>query len=94
MVIIQIDPLESGQHPIQSQSGRQSCWMEGYIEVPAHLEAAAWESLGWCELTIEDGILTGITPTERPDPEPGPEPEAPVTWEALASAIREGVNAV
>ena len=29
-----------------------------------------------------------------PDPEPEPEPEEPVTWSALASAIREGVNAV
>ena len=26
MTIIQIDPLETGQHPIQSQSGRSACW--------------------------------------------------------------------
>lgn len=75
MTIIQIEPLETGQHPIQSQSHRKSCWLEGWIEVPAHLESAVWETLGWCDLTIEDGKLTGITPTERPEPEPEPEPE-------------------
>ena len=42
MTIIQIEPLESGQHPIQSQSHRRACWVEGYIEVPVHLEAAVW----------------------------------------------------
>ena len=72
MTIIQIDPLDSGQHPIQSQSGRTSCWVDGWIEVPAHLEAAAWDSLGWCDLQIEDGKLVGITPTDRPDPKPVP----------------------
>ena len=31
MTIIQIEPLETGQHPIQSQSGRRACWLDGYI---------------------------------------------------------------
>ena len=75
MTIIQIEPLETGQHPIQSQSHRKSCWLNGWIEVPSHLESAVWETLGWCDLTIEDGKLTGITPTERPEPEPEPTPE-------------------
>ena len=73
MTIIQIDPLETGQHPIQSQSGRRACWLDGYIEVPVHLEAAVWATYGWCDLQIEEGALVGITPTERP-PEPEPEP--------------------
>ena len=72
MTIIQIDPLETGQHPIQSQSGRRACWLDGYIEVPAHLHDAVWATYGWCDLKIEEGKLVGITPTERP---PGPEPE-------------------
>ena len=46
MTIIQIDPLETGQHPIQSQSGRRACWLEGYIEVPAHLHDAVWATYG------------------------------------------------
>jgi hypothetical protein len=74
MTIIQIDPLETGQHPIQSQSGRSACWLDDYIEVPAHLHDAVWATYGWCDLQIEGDKLVGITPTERP-PEPEPEPE-------------------
>lgn len=75
MTIIQIEPLESGQHPIQSQSRRTSCWLEGYIEVPAYLESAVWNTLGWCDLTIEGGMLTGVTLGTIPEPEPAPELE-------------------
>jgi len=84
MTIIQIEPLESGQHPIQSQSGRSACWVEGYIEVPVHLEAAVWATCGWCDLHIEEGRLVGVTPTERP-PEPEPEPEPPSVEERVAA---------
>lgn len=87
MTIIQIEPLESGQHPIQSQSGRSVCWLDGYIEVPIHLEAAVCATLGWCDLQIEEGKLVGVTPTERP-PEPEPEPQPPseedITLDMLA----------
>jgi hypothetical protein len=75
MLIIQIEALESGQHPIQSQSGRKTCWLPGYIEVPHHLEREVWACLGWCDLTIEGGKLNGITPGAIPEPEPAPEPE-------------------
>lgn len=67
MTIIQIEPLESGQHPIQSQSGRSSCWEEGWIKVPSNLESEVWDSLGWCDLKIEGGELTGVTATEKPE---------------------------
>ena len=76
MTIIKINPLESGQHPIQSQSGRRACWLDGYIEVPAHLHDAVWATYGWCDLDIQGDKLVGITPTERP-PEPEPEPSRP-----------------
>lgn len=82
MTIIQISQLYTGQHPIQYQSGRASCWLDGWIAVPAHLEAAVWETLGWCDLTIENGVLTGITPTDRPEPDPEPV-EMPTTEERL-----------
>lgn len=84
MTIIQIDPLETGQHPIQSQSGRRACWLEGWIEVPAHLHDAVWATYGWCDLHIEEGRLVGVTPTERP-PEPEPEPEPPSVEERVAA---------
>lgn len=70
MTIIQMSSREDGQHDIQSQSRRRAVWLPGYIEVPAHLEAAAWSSCGYCDLTIENGVLVGITHTERPEPEP------------------------
>ena len=87
MTIIQIEPLETGQHPIQSQSGRRACWLDGYIEVPSHLHDAVWATYGWCDLQIEEGKLVGVTPTERP-PEPEPEPQPPsaegITLDMLA----------
>ena len=90
MTIIQIEPLESGQHPIQSQSGRRACWLDGYIEVPAHLHDAVWATYGWCDLKIEEGKLVGITPTERPPgPEPEPEPSPLDRLEALEEALAQ-----
>lgn len=65
MTIIKIEALQSGQHPIESQSGRTSCWLDGYIEVPEDLVSKVVESLGWCNLDIQDGVLVGITLTER-----------------------------
>ena len=90
MTIIKINPLETGQHPIQSQSGRRACWLEGYIEVPAHLHDAVWATYGWCDLKIEEGKLVGITPTERPPgPEPEPEPSTLDRLEALEEALAQ-----
>ena len=86
MTIIKIEPLETGQHPIQSQSGRTSYWIDGWVEVPVHLEPSVWSSLGWCDLDIQDGVLVGITPTERPEPEPEP-PAPPTELEQLRADI-------
>lgn len=83
MTIIRISALPSGQHPVESQSDRESCWLDGYIEVPSHLESAVWDTLGWCDLQIEDGVLVGITPTERPEPEP--EPYTPTQEDRLSA---------
>lgn len=69
MTIISIEPNENSCHTIQSQPDRSACWEEGYIEVPAHLEAAVWDSGGYCDLTIENGTLTGITPVSPPSPD-------------------------
>ena len=86
MTIIKINPLETGQHPIQSQSHRRACWLEGYIEVPAHLHDVVWATYGWCNLQIEENKLVGITPTERP-PEPEPEPSPLDRLGALEEAL-------
>ena len=95
MTIIKLASSENGQHPVQSQSGRDACWLDGWIAVPEELERSVWETLGWCDLQIDDGKLVGVTPTERPElaplPKPQPDGEA-VTWEALAQAYFQGVS--
>ena len=75
MTIIEINAHEDGSHNLQSRNGAVRVWEDGYIEVPTHLEAKAWESLGWCDLVIDEetGALTDIIPTENPEP-PEPEP--------------------
>lgn len=96
LTIIKVDANESGQHDIQSQSTRHRVWEDGYIEVPAHLEAKVWESLGWCDLVIDEetGALTDIIPTEKPEPpEPEPsEPEQPPTVEERLNDIEEAIQ--
>ena len=94
--IIKVAADETGQHDIQSQSGRTRPWLEGYIIVPAHLEAKAWESLGYCDLVIDEetGALTDIIPTEKPEP-PEPEPGEATLEERVGnieSAIERGLS--
>lgn len=69
MTIIEINARPDGGHGLQSQSGRTSCWLEGWIEVSSNLESQVWATAGYCDLTIEDGKLTAITPIERPAPD-------------------------
>ena len=92
MTIIAIEDREDGFHNIKSQTGRTKSWLDGYIEVPAHLEAKVWESLGWCDLVIDEetGALTDIIPTEKPEP---PEPE-PSETELLRQKVAELQNQI
>lgn len=85
MTIIKIEGI-NGLHPIESQSHRTNCWVDGYIAVPAPLEAAVCESQGYCDLTIEDGVLVGITPLPIPEPESVPPIIDPLTETQLAMA--------
>ena len=81
MTIIQIEPIIVKEkyklHPIQSQSGRAACWLDGWIEVPSHLESKVWATMGHCNLVINDDVLVDVIETERPDPDP--EPPRPVS---------------
>lgn len=73
MTIMEIVARSDGGHGLQSQSHREECWLEGWIAVPEGLTQAVLDCGGYCELTVEDGILTAITPKERPArPEPEP----------------------
>lgn len=92
MTIIEINAHEDGSHNLQSRNGAVRVWEDGYLEVPAHLEAKAWESLGWCDLVIDEetGALTDIIPTEKPEP---PEPE-PSETELLRQKVAELQNQI
>ncbi|SBV99430.1 Toxin-antitoxin system, toxin component domain protein [uncultured Eubacteriales bacterium] len=67
-MIIKITPNENGSHA--NQSTTPQIIPDGWIEVPAHLEADFIASGALCDLTIEGGALVGITPLPIPDPEP------------------------
>lgn len=79
--------------PIEAQSHRTEVWLEGYVAIPEHLIDLAWETCGYCDLVLDDnGNLTDIIPTEKPDI---PTSETPMTdMDELAMAIKEGVNAI
>lgn len=92
MTIIEINAHEDGSHNLQSRNGAVRVWEDGYLEVPAHLEAKAWESLGYCDLVIDEetGALTDIIPGEKPEP---PEPE-PSETELLRQKVAELQNQI
>ena len=74
LTIIEIAAREDGGHGLQSQSHRTECWLDGWVAVPPELEEPVWGCRGYCELEIQDGVLTGVTPGEppaAPEPEPG-----------------------
>ena len=43
LTIIELQAREDGGHGVQSQSGREACWLEGWVAVP---EATATWSCG------------------------------------------------
>jgi len=66
LTIIEIEARPDGGHGLQSQSGRTECWLEGWAAVPKELEQAVWACGGYCELTLKNGRLTGVTPIPLP----------------------------
>lgn len=89
LTIIEIAARADGGHGLQNQSHRTECWLDGWVAVPPELEETVWGCRGYCELEIQDGVLTGVTPGEPPA-EPEPETE-PSTGELLDILL--GVNA-
>lgn len=83
MTIIEKKAGADGFHRVQSQSHRRTNWMgEGWVEVPPYLEQAVRDCGGYAGLILEDGVLVGIDPIERPE-NPG-EPTAADDLTALA----------
>ena len=84
MTIINATPRASGAYTIESQSHRTDNWMgDGWLEVPENLVPTLYACGGYCDLQIKDGVLVGITPTERPEPEP--EPYTPTQEDRLSA---------
>ena len=83
LTIIELTPRPDGGHALQSQSHRTQCWLEGWIAVPDHLREAVWDCGGYCDLTVENGVLTAVTAKERPA---APEPE-PTETEQLRADV-------
>ncbi len=93
LTIIELNARPDGGHGLQSQSGRTECWLEGWVAVPKELEQAVWECGGYCELTVEEGVLTAVTPTEQPaQPEPEPTEEEQLRADVDYLAALQGVS--
>ena len=93
MQIIETTALPNGAH--RNQTGDFRTLPEGWAVVPEEMEIP--ETFPFVNIETEDGVVTSMTAgtVPEPEPEPGPEPEPEyVTYEELAAAIREGVNAV
>jgi hypothetical protein len=83
LTIIEVKAREDGGHGLQSQSHRQECWLEGWVAVPEELTQTVWDCGGYCELDIRDGVLVGVTPTEKP----AQEEEEPTAEEKLRADV-------
>ena len=58
LTIIEVAAREDGGHGLQSQSHRTECWLEGWVAVPPELEQTVWDCRGYCQLELQDGVLT------------------------------------
>ena len=88
-------PNETGNHG--NPMGQPNC-----VTLPDDLLSPYLAAKGFVTLTVENGAVTSLETNQEaldayeadhPDLPPE-EPEEPVTWGAMAAAIREGVNDV
>lgn len=105
MTVLRIEKNSNGSHDNQTIDGCTPETLpvpEGWAVVPESLGTPeTLEHYPFGEITVTDvdcvPTVTGWTPLPIPEPEapePAPEPETPVTWDALADAIKRGVNEV
>ena len=93
LTIIELTARPDGGHALQSQSHRTQCWLEGWIAVPDHLREAVWDCGGYCDLTVEEGVLTNLTPREQPrQPEPEPTEVEQLRADVDFLAVMAGVS--
>lgn len=97
MYYINPTPNESGNHGNPMGQPFPNC-----VTLSDDLLSPYLAAKGFVALTVEDGAVTSLETNQEaldayeadhPDLPPE-EPEEPVTWGAMAAAIREGVNDV
>ena len=97
MYYINPTPNESGNHGYPMGQPFPNC-----MTLPDDLLSPYLAAKGFVTLTVENGAVTSLETNQEaldayeadhPDL-PLEEPEEPVTWAAMAAAIREGVNDV
>ena len=97
MYYINSSPNETGNHGNPMGQPFPNC-----VTLPDDLLSPYLAAKGFGALTVEDGAVTSLETNQEaldayeadhPDLPPE-EPEEPVTWGAMAAAIREGVNDV
>lgn len=97
MYYINSSPNETGNHGNPMGQPFPNC-----VTLPDDLLSPYLAAKGFVALTVEDGAVTSLETNQEaldayeadhPDL-PLEEPEEPVTWAAMAAAIREGVNNV
>lgn len=97
MYYINSSPNETGNHGNPMGQPFPNC-----VILPDDLLSPYLAAKGFVALTVEDGAVTSLETNqealdayEADNPDLPPEdPEEPVTWAAMAAAIREGVNDV
>ena len=82
-------------HQIQTNGGwTEDPKLEGYALVPDEMAEGIMETGGFCDITVENGVVTGFMAREIPDI-PDQEPEAEKTvYDEMAEAYMEGVNSI
>ena len=97
MYYINSSPNDTGNHGNPMGQPFPNC-----VTLPDDLLSPYLAAKGFVALTVEDGAVTSLETNQEaldayeadhPDL-PLEEPEEPVTWAAMAAAIREGVNNV
>ena len=97
MYYINPTPNKTGNHGNPMGQPFPTC-----VTLPDDLLSPYLAAKGFVTLTVEDGAVTSLETNqeeleayEAAHPDLPPEkPEEPVTWAAMAEAIREGVNDV
>lgn len=97
MYYINPTPNKTGNHGNPMGQPFPTC-----VTLPDDLLSPYLAAKGFVTLTVEDGAVTSLETNqealdayEADHPDLPPEdPEEPVTWAAMAAAIREGVNDV